>query len=156
MDDKPNTYLRLRNVETSDMVDLLKWRNHPLIRENSFSTNAISSNEHERWFKKKIKEPGSKIYIACCGDGKIGMIRFDDHGDVIKVNVMLNPDFLNKGIGSNVIKLGIEKLTSEIKLDKHIVAEIKNDNVASIKAFQKAGFKESHLTYIFDSKYISS
>ena len=138
-------------MEGSDMDDLLKWRNHPVIRENSFSTNAISLNEHERWFKKKVKDPSSKMYIACCGDGKIGMIRFDDHGDVIKVNVMLNPDFLNKGLGSKVIKSGVEKLIGEIKLDKPIVAEIKNDNIASIKAFQKVGFKESHLTYIFDS-----
>ena len=136
-------------MEGSDMGDLLKWRNHPVIRENSFSTNAISLNEHERWFKKKIKDPSSKIYIACCGDGKIGMIRFDDHGDVIKVNVMLNPDFLNKGLGSKVIKLGVEKLISEIKLDKPIVAEIKNDNIASIKAFQKVGFKESHSTFVY-------
>lgn len=136
-------------MESSDIGDLFEWRNHPVIRENSFGTNVISLNEHERWFKKKIKDPGSKIYIACCGDGKIGMIRFDDHGDVIKVNVMLNPDFLNKGFGSKIIKLGIEKLTSEIKLDKHIVAEIKNDNMASIRAFQKVGFKESHLTFVY-------
>jgi RimJ/RimL family protein N-acetyltransferase len=141
--------LRLRNVEGSDMGDLLKWRNHPVIRENSFSTNAISLNEHERWFKKKIKDPSSKIYIACCGDGKIGMIRFDDYGDVIKVSVMLNPDFLGKGLGSEVIRLGTKRFMSEKRPCKPIIAEIKKGNITSIKAFQKAAFKESHSTFVY-------
>jgi len=30
-----------------------------------------------------------------------------------------------------------------------IIAEIKKENIQSIKAFQKAGFKESYVTYIF-------
>jgi RimJ/RimL family protein N-acetyltransferase len=38
----------------------------------------------------------------------------------------------------------------EKKPDMQIIAEIKKDNITSIKAFQKAGYKENHLTYIFD------
>jgi L-amino acid N-acyltransferase YncA len=75
---------------------------------------------------------------------------------VIKASVMLNPVFLGKGIGSKVIKLGIKKFIMEKKPGMQIIAEIKKDNVASIKAFEKAGFKENHVTYSYDYKILTN
>jgi L-amino acid N-acyltransferase YncA len=37
----------------------------------------------------------------------------------------------------------------EKKPDMQIIAEIKKDNIASIKAFQKADFKKNGTTYIY-------
>ena len=37
----------------------------------------------------------------------------------------------------------------EKKSGKPIVAQIKKDNIASIKAFEKAGFEEAFRTYVF-------
>jgi hypothetical protein len=56
------------------MDDLFKWRNHPVIRENSFNTEPVSRDEHERWFQRKIKDQNSQIYIACFDDNKIGIV----------------------------------------------------------------------------------
>jgi RimJ/RimL family protein N-acetyltransferase len=106
-------------------------------------------DEHEKWFKTKIKDSYTSIYIACSGKDKVGSIRFEDKGEAVKVNVMLNPDFLGKGLGSKIIKLGTEKFIKQRHGDKQIIAEIKRDNIASIKAFQKAGFEESHLTLVY-------
>ncbi len=141
--------LRLRNVESSDIDDLFKWRNHPIIQESSFNTGSISWDEHEKWFRKKSKDPNSQIYIASFEDDKIAIVRFDEKDDVIKISVMLNPDFLGKGLGSEVIRLGAERYISEKKPCKPVIAEIKKDNIASIKAFQKAAFKESHSTFVY-------
>jgi L-amino acid N-acyltransferase YncA len=63
---------------------------------------------------------------------------------------MLNPLFLGKGLGLQVIKMGIEKFIKEEKPSKSLIAEIKKNNVASIKTFQKVGFKKSGLTFIYD------
>tara|TARA_B100001964_G_C13693182_1_gene362680 strand:- start:275 stop:397 length:123 start_codon:yes stop_codon:yes gene_type:complete len=35
-----------------------------------------------------------------------------------------------------------------------IIAEVKKCNVASITAFQKAGFRESHVTRLYDFKVL--
>lgn len=141
--------LRIRNLEADDINDLFSWRNHPDVRKNSFNTNPILWEEHEKWFKKKLAESDTAIYTVCCRDKKIGSIRFEDKGEAVKVNIMLNPDFLGKGFGSKIIRLGTEKFIKERQPDKSIHAEIKKDNVASIRAFQKAGYKESHLTFIY-------
>ena len=80
---------------------------------------------------------------------KIGTIRFEANESAIKTSVMLNPDFLGKGLGSKLIKLGVKRFIMEKNPDMQIIAEIKKDNVASIKAFEKAGFEEGSFAYIF-------
>ncbi len=68
---------------------------------------------------------------------KIGAIRFERENSEVKTNVMLNPDFLGKGLGCKVIKLGVERFIKEKKADMQIIVEIKKGNIASIKAFGK-------------------
>lgn len=150
--DIKNGSLNLKDVREEDIDDLFKWRNHPDVRKNSFNTASILWDEHKKWFKAEIEDPNTTIYIACCNEQKIGSIRFEDRGEAIKVSVMLNPGFLGKGLGSEVIRLGTERFIKEKKPDKSVHAEIKKDNLASIKAFQKAGYKESHVAYIWEKK----
>ena len=147
-----NKALSFREVKRSDIDDLFRWRNHPDIRKNFFNTNPVSWAEHEKWFNDKLQDPQVVIYIAFDGENKIGSIRFEDKGSAVKVSVMLNPDFLGKGFGTEVIRLGTARFIKEKNPDKPIHAEIKKDNIASIKAFQKAGFEESHVIYVLDVK----
>ncbi len=150
--DKLNIDLRIRDVKPVDINDIFEWRNHLEIRKNFFDAKPVSWDKHKQWFKRKIKEPNTTIYIAYCAEEKIGSIRFDCEDKVIKVSIMLNPSFLGRGLGSKLIRIGTERFLTVEKTDRPLIAEIKKDNIASIKAFQKAGFRESHLTYIFNDK----
>lgn len=143
------TELKFRPVESDDINDLFEWRNHQEVRKNSFSSKPLSWDEHEKWFKVKLKDPGTVIYMVYTEGEKVGSIRFEEKGDAIKVSVMLNPDFFGKGLGAEIIKSGTEKFIREKKCKKPVIAEIKKDNIASIKAFEKAGFLESHITFIY-------
>jgi len=144
--------LTLREVKKNDMEDLFRWRNHPEVRKHFFHSTPISLNEHEQWFLAKINDPNTVIYIACSEKEKVGTIRYKNTQRGIYVSVMLNPDFFDRGFGSKIIELGTKKFIREKKPKKSILAEIKCDNIASIKAFQKAGFQESYITYVFKSE----
>lgn len=141
--------IKLRTIEPHDIDKLFEWRNHPDVRSKSFNTAPIAWDEHKKWFNDKLQDQKVVIYIAFDGNNKIGSIRFEDKGNAVKVSVMLNPDFSGKGLGALVIKLGTEKFINRKKPNKPIIAEIKKDNIASIKAFQKAGFEERYLTLIY-------
>ncbi len=140
----------LTKAETTDINDIFEWRNHPDIRKNFFNQELLSWGEHEKWFIAKLKDPDTTVYMAYYRKEKIGSIRFVANDYVIKTNVMLNPLFLGKGLGSRVIKLGVEKYIKEKTPDKPIVAEIKWDNIASIKSFQKACYEESFVVYKYN------
>ena len=146
--------INLTKAGTTDINDIFEWRNHPDIRKNSFNQELLSWEEHEKWFMAKLKNPDTTAYMAYYGEKKVGTIRFESKESVIKTSVMLNPDFLSKGFGSKVIKLGVEKFIREKRPSKSLIAEIKKDNVASAKAFKKAGYKESHVTYSYDFKVL--
>jgi len=143
--------INLRKVEITDINDMFEWRNHPDIRKNFFNQELLSWDEHEKWFIAKLKDPDAAVYMAYYKKEKIGTIRFEANESAIKTSVMLNPLFLGKGLGSQVIKMGVKRFIMEKNPDMQIIAEIKKDNVASTKAFEKAGFEEGSFAYIFKS-----
>ena len=99
----------------------------------------------------KLKDLDAAVYMAYYRKEKIGPIRFEANESAIKTSVMLNPLFLGKGLGSQVIKMGVKRFIMEKNPDMQIIAEIKKDNLASINAFKKVGFKVDHLTLLFDT-----
>lgn len=142
--------LDIRTADMRDIKDVFDWRNHPQARKGSFDTNAIPWEQHETWFKKKLQDPLTTIYIFSSGKVKLGSIRFEQKDKGIWVNVMLNPGYVGKKLGSQLIKLATDKYIRENRPDKQIIAEVKTDNVISNKTFLKAGYKESHIVYTFD------
>jgi deoxyribonuclease-4 len=141
--------LQLSDVKDSDCKDLYDWRNHPIVRKNSYNTESFSFENHQKWFQEKLQSQETTIYIAYSKSKKIGMIRFEDQKDMIQVSVMLNPQYIGQGLGKKLIELGVQKFKQRNATDKAIVAQIKQDNVASIKAFEKAGFQKNDLVYVF-------
>jgi len=141
--------INLTKAGITDINDIFEWRNHPDIRKNFFNQELLSWDEHEKWFIAKLKDPDAAVYMAYYKKEKIGTIRFEANESAIKTSVMLNPLFLGKGLGSQVIKMGVKRFIMEKNPDMQIIAEIKKDNVASTKAFEKAGFEEGSFAYIF-------
>lgn len=133
--------LVLTQATEGDCGRLWLWRNHPLVRKNFFDENPVPWEAHKRWFYSKIKDEGTKIYIANMGKERVGVIRFQTDKDSISVSVNLNPSFFGRGLGTEIIRLGTERFLSETKTAKSIIAEIKEDNTTSAKAFSKAGYK---------------
>ena len=131
----------LRKADKSDNRDIWLWRNHPQVRCNFFNTKPVPWQEHKKWFSSKIKSPSTKIYIAKEGGRKIGVIRFELKNRYATVSVNLNPAFFGRGLGSKIIEIGTDKFYNDTKLRNTIRAEIKKNNTASLKAFEKAGYE---------------
>lgn len=140
MDNAENA-LRLRNIRKEDALAILRWRNNPQARRNSFHTRPIPWQEHKEWFSSKINSSATKMYLAVLKNSKVGTIRFDVEDELVRVSVNLNPRFFGRGLGSKIIKLGTGRFLNTTKADKPIIAEIKKGNIASEKAFAKALYR---------------
>lgn len=135
------TEIRLERAQKEDCRDLWLWRNDEKARKNFFDDRQIPWPEHEKWFDSCLKSGTTHIYVAKRGAGKIGAIRFDAQDNKASVSINLNPDFMGQGYGSEIIKSATEKVLSEASSIRSIIAEIKKGNIASQKAFSKAGYK---------------
>ncbi|MFH0771194.1 MAG: GNAT family N-acetyltransferase [Candidatus Omnitrophota bacterium] len=133
--------ITIRPVKEDDCQNLLIWRNHPDVRHWCFEDREISLTEHKEWFKKAIKDKDTYMYIA--EDEKnmpLGQVRFKVTGVCAEININLNPDFFGKGLGHIIIRKVTEFFLAQRPDMGEIFADIIEDNVASLKAFQKVGY----------------
>ena len=135
------TDLIFRNIKQSDREDLLAWRNDKTVREMSFNKAPVSIEEHNAWFDKAIIDPNKIFYIGeIRPHQKIGVARFDRiKNNSYEINVNLALQCRGQGLGKLLISEGCSRLMNE-KGASEIIAQVKTENTASIKAFINAGF----------------
>lgn len=133
--------LTLRPAVENDCLQLWKWANDPVVRQSAFHSEPIPWSEHVRWFSQKLQSDRSAIYLVSdMSDHLLGQIRFDwDEAGVAEVDVSLDAACRGRGWGPALIRAGCARVVAEHPV-KQIVARIKAENIASIKAFVRADF----------------
>lgn len=127
--------LRIRPATTEDCGFLWVWANDPLVRKNSFNTKEIGWSTHVHWFHKKLGEDA--IYIVTDGaHDPMAVVRIDNYEAQPEISVTVSAPWRGKGLAAEIIGMG-----SSITDKRPILARIKPDNAASLKAFEKAGYK---------------
>jgi len=135
--------LELHEISEKDCEILWKWSNDSVVRRFAFHCGPISWEEHKEWFETKIDDPNCFYCIAIDGFGKqVGQIRFDVSDGIAETDISVIREKRGFGFGQQVIKSGVEWLCKRMFI--HCVyALVKIENIASVKAFRKAGFKDS-------------
>jgi UDP-2,4-diacetamido-2,4,6-trideoxy-beta-L-altropyranose hydrolase len=138
----------LRHLKESDGQLLWKWANDPDVRAASFLSNPVEWDYHIQWFQSKLTDNLCQFYIAINDTGNsIGQVRYDIDDREAVISISLDSAFRGKGYGTEVIRKSSQKLFSSSNVEK-IHAYVKPDNMASVKAFMKAGFKLSGTTVV--------
>jgi UDP-2,4-diacetamido-2,4,6-trideoxy-beta-L-altropyranose hydrolase len=152
----------LRRVRADDVRLLWEWANDPEVRAASFSPDPIPWKAHETWFAERLRVgrsatsaektyPRSLMLIADNEDARpLGQIRFDARTDgEWEVDLSIAKEVRGRGIASQVITLGVQVLLED-GCDIRIHSLVKPTNVASVKAFERAGFKRIGIEKVRD------
>jgi len=136
--------VRLRPVRESDCQRLWDWANDPEVRQVSFSQRQISWEEHVTWFKTKLNDPSTFIFIGVDReDVPIGQIRFEGGEDGRVISAVVDKKYRNRGYGSFLIERASKKILETDSSVKRVYAYIKEGNEVSAQAFINAGFKST-------------
>lgn len=134
--------LFLRFAEPEDSKDLLTWRNDEGTRQASFNCNEITMEKHAKWLEETLADPERNLFIICDNKcNKLGQIRFDKIKDATEISITINPKYRNQGIGSLALCKSSNIYTNNFGV-KQLIAKLKKENIASLKAFEKAGFQK--------------
>jgi RimJ/RimL family protein N-acetyltransferase len=139
----------LRKADSEDAEMLFKWVNCPDVRNNAFSSDVIVWDEHQKWFKAKLQDCNSSIFILNFKNSFVGQIRFDFDCSLNSyvIDYSIDSKFRGLGYGYKIIKMGLQ----EMGTGKY-TAKVKFDNLASIKVFEKLSFKcfekENYLEFV--------
>ena len=131
--------MKLRPVVQGDEKKILGWRNDPVTRANSFTTREITAREHSEWFRKAIAPDSlKKIFLIEEEGAEVGVAALNLRGRIALVDVNIAPEHRGKGVGTKAVEIACEK-ARELGLYR-VDAEIKQENAASIRTFEKTGF----------------
>ena len=120
-------------VATHDYFSFIReLRNDPITNEGFINRELISEASHLEYMQNH-----SNFYRVCLLDGiPVGYIGVID-GDI---RIAVDKDYLRKGVGTfmlNEISNNFSDLSAKIKIE----------NLASIKLFEKLGFKKRYFVY---------
>ncbi|MBQ0043362.1 MAG: UDP-2,4-diacetamido-2,4,6-trideoxy-beta-L-altropyranose hydrolase [Lachnospiraceae bacterium] len=144
-----NTWLRKVTTEDSDII--FAWINDPDTRRFSLNSEAIPRQDHDAWFAKRMADQYCYHYMVMNQDIPVGVVRLDLTEDGIssgefRVSINIAPDERGKGYGKKALTLLVKQAACEIPDARILHAEIKMQNVSSVKGFEYAGFKRLYVT----------
>ncbi|HEV3446653.1 MAG TPA: UDP-2,4-diacetamido-2,4,6-trideoxy-beta-L-altropyranose hydrolase [Gemmataceae bacterium] len=138
----------LRPARSEDCRLLWEWANDPAVRSVSFSTEAIPWERHEQWFAAKLNARTCILLLAENGHGTpIGQVRCDVKGDEGTISISMAPPCRGHGQGTRAIRKAAALLFARHGLTV-LHALIREGNVASLRAFTHAGFREAEDTTV--------
>jgi len=133
--------LRLRTATLADSDMLWRWANDPVVRAHSFSEDAIPEGVHANWLREKLRDPMCRLLIALdCDDDPVGQARLDARGFGVELSVSVGEAHRGRGYGARLI--GLAATVAQRGGAAWVDAFVRPGNVASVRAFQRAGFEE--------------
>lgn len=134
----PKVKLRLANA--GDCRRIWEWRNEPVTRQASFKTKYIPFKDHQRWFDKKLASPDTRIFVVMGAENReIGYVRFELRAGEAEISISIDKSQRGKGYGTAAMRLACQSMQNNSGIQR-IIAYLKPGNVASRKAFERAGF----------------
>jgi UDP-2,4-diacetamido-2,4,6-trideoxy-beta-L-altropyranose hydrolase len=137
----------LTKAGTNDLETTFEWAANPVVRAFSFSQHTITLDEHSNWFTKKIKDDNCLYLIAEMNGEKIGSIRFDIDNNTAIISYLIAPKYHGKGLGLIILTNGLSYLQKEIEKNslpvKNVIGYVMEENIPSVKAFERLGFKKT-------------
>lgn len=129
--------LNLRNATIDDAKMLFDWRNDIETRKQSINVDEVPWENHILWLEKSLKNPNRKLMIAMIGDEPVGTVRLDiDEDCYAEISWTVAPRARGRGIGTKMVN------TAVLYFNRHLKAQIKPGNIASMKLAESAGFEK--------------
>jgi RimJ/RimL family protein N-acetyltransferase len=133
---KPLTY---RLADSDDASLYFEWVNDPLVRENAHHTAVIEWVDHVKWFEKKLNSD-SLMFVFFKDQIPVGQVRIEAE-EFPKIDFSVDRRYRGNYVGFRMIT-SIVRLLQKLRFFHCLQAEVKSTNIASIKAFGKAGFTQ--------------
>jgi RimJ/RimL family protein N-acetyltransferase len=132
----------VRRATPLDGPMLLTWRNDPDTRAASISTEAVSTEAHAAWLTDSLRNTGRVLLIAELADEPVGVVRFDalDVPGTWMVSINLAAGARGRRLAAPVLQAGWDWLEAAVPVEQ-VTATIRVTNAASIRAFERAGYR---------------
>lgn len=137
--------LKFRQVTPADTTLLFNWANDPVVRQFSFNSAPIPLETHQNWLNRKLQDPAALLLLGEIFEEPAALLRFDRQGNTALISFQIGAAFRGKGLAHRVLQLGLLALKAYFPDVSLAYGFVQPANLASVKAFEKAGFRNEGL-----------
>ncbi|MES0879091.1 UDP-2,4-diacetamido-2,4,6-trideoxy-beta-L-altropyranose hydrolase [Roseibium sp. SCP14] len=133
--------LEFRKADIRDARRVWDWRNE--VQDKRFSMNRTQPSyaEHYRWFQNALTDPCCQIFIFMIGRWPFAYLRLDKvSNSEASISICLEKMAQGTGMGTKILQHS-KTIAKKSKID-FLDATVHIENVSSIRAFEKTGFKK--------------
>lgn len=116
----------VRPATPDDSRRLFDWRNDPVTRAMSLTTDPVPWEVHTLWFATVMNSRNRPIFIGERDGVAIGMVRFDISGDLAEISVALAPEARGQRLATPLLRAAIAALHAQRPVA--ILAEVRPEN----------------------------
>jgi RimJ/RimL family protein N-acetyltransferase len=132
------TPIRLRPATVADCLLLWQWRNDPDTRAASSTPGEVSLAEHLAWLEATLAGCNRRLFIVETDGISVATARLDLGAEDAVVSITVAPERRGGGLAAAVLLALCEEAVR--LLVRRLVAHVMPGNVASLRAFARAGF----------------
>jgi|GEM_PF-1573148 len=133
----------LRKTGPRDALLYYGWVNDPAVRSMSVSRERIPLDNHLTWFHLKLEDPDAVLLVFEQSGCPIGQIRFEVEDAIARIDYSISSSFRGRGLGRELLRSGIEALSSIWPSPLELLGIVHSGNGASAKLFRQMGFREA-------------
>jgi len=136
-----------RPATSSDSRLYFDWANDSAVRASAFHSELIKLSAHEKWFKAKLRSESSQLLVCSkVGGTPIGQVRFDFDASISGWYIDYSVDVSHRGLGLGLetLEAAILQFASMMKDRLVLFAEVKIENIASMRVFENLGFTKKY------------
>ncbi|MDE6686439.1 MAG: GNAT family N-acetyltransferase [Lachnospiraceae bacterium] len=130
--------LYLRKANERDKKILFDWANESETRANSFHQEKISWEEHSGWYDRMMQAEDVLIYIVMDFMKPVGQVRLNIEDDAGRISYSVDKECRGDHLGQKMLALMEKEAAGKVT---RLVAEVKPDNLASRRNFEKLGYE---------------
>ncbi len=142
----------IRAINLQDLEFTYLLSNDPVIRKNSYNSEPILYANHKKWFADKVKNNNAFYYIGEYHRQSVAFLRIDMMQNENVIGIAIDKNFRGKGLAVPLLQLISKKFVQQT--NQKITAYIKEENIASMKSFEKAGYIFSEKCMINNEKSV--
>lgn len=142
--------VRVRPATEDDAVLLHTWRNDPVVRSLSRSTDPIPLSDHAAWLRSSLASPDRHLLVVETAGPEatpVATTRYDllpdDAGSRARweVSITVAPEMRGRGLGSATLQASDAWLTGAEPGAREIEAWVRSSNAGSRRLFERNGYR---------------
>ena len=130
----------LRAANSDDCELLFHWVNHSdSLKGKEKTKGPISLEDHTAWFSRLLDDSAYHLWIIEDRGQAIGQLRLSPQSGDLEVDIYVDAAHRKKNLAVTALALAVQEISS-IYPERALIAQVKEDNLASRRLFERAGF----------------